>query len=242
VNARDKIIVALDASSREEAEPLIQKIAPHVGCFKIGLELITALGAPEAVQLVHQYQGGVFFDGKFADIPNTVGKAAAVVSHALKVRMFNLHASCGIKAMQAAVRASNGLSIVLAVSVLTSLDEENAHLIFGAPVKAKVLQFARDATSAGCDGIICSPQELAFLAKHEELKSLAKVTPGIRPCWAVANDQERITTPGDAIRAGATMLVVGRPITNPPAEIGDPLAAVRLITEEIEQAMQTMPA
>lgn len=230
----NKIIVALDVNSPERARQLIEELAPHVGYFKIGLELITAVGGPEVVRFVRESGGRVFYDGKFNDIPNTVGGAAKAAAN-LNVGMFNVHASAGVEAMMAAV-ANKERSLVLAVTVLTSLDENNAHLIFGAPSKIKVLQFARDAKIAGCDGIICSPQELELLGKQQEFDNLLKVTPGVRPEWAAVGDQKRVMTPGEAIRAGAHFLVIGRPITKPPTEIGSPAEAARRIAEEIAQA------
>ena len=225
--AKDRIIVALDVPSLEQAGPLITSLASYVWCFKIGLELITAEGGPQAVRFVQERGGQVFYDGKFCDIPNTVGNAAKAAA-GLGVQMFNVHASAGVEAMMAAV-ANKWKALVLAVTVLTSLEENNAHLIFGGPSKAKVLQLARDAKIAGCDGIICSPQELDLLEKQKELSSLLKVTPGVRPEWAAAGDQKRIMTPAEAIEAGATALVIGRPITN----AKDPVEAAKRIAEEI---------
>lgn len=235
MDVKDRIIVALDVDSLGKAQRLVEELAPHVGCFKVGLELVTAAGAPQVIDFVHCLGGLVFYDGKFCDIPNTVGGAAKVVA-GLNVKMFNVHASCGIEAMSAAV-ANKGSSLVLAVTVLTSLEENNAHLIFGGPSKAKVLQFARDAKIAGVDGVICSPQELELLGKQVELGDLMKITPGIRPEWASVGDQKRVMTPGEAVKAGATAIVIGRPITKPPLEIGSPSNAVRLIIGEIEQAL-----
>jgi orotidine-5'-phosphate decarboxylase len=232
---KDRIIVALDVDNLDKAKFLVESLASHVGCFKVGLELLTAVGAPTVVDFIHKLGGQVFFDGKFDDIPNTVGGAAKAVA-AMNVKMFNVHASAGIEAMMAAV-ANKGQSLVLAVTVLTSLEENNTHLIFGNPSKAEVLQLARDAKLAGCDGIICSPQELELLGKQKELAGLLKITPGVRPAWAVVGDQKRIMTPADAIKAGATALVIGRPITNPPAEIGTPLDAVKKILEEISNIL-----
>lgn len=231
MEAKDKIIVALDVNSPDKARFLIETLRPHVGCFKIGLELMTSLGAPQAVQLVHSLGGKVFFDGKFNDIPNTVGGAAKAVAD-LNVRMFDVHASGGIESMKAAV-ANKGKSLVLAVTVLTSLDEDAAQLIFGSSGKTKVLQFAHDAKNAGCDGIVCSPKELELLGKEKDLADLLKVTPGVRPEWAPAGDQKRVMTPAEAIKAGATLLVIGRPITEPPADVGTPADAVRKIAQEI---------
>lgn len=227
--------MALDVDSLDKAKPLVESLAPHVGCFKVGLELLMAVGTPKVVEFVHLLGGQVFCDGKFDDIPNTVGRAAKVVA-GMNVKMFNVHASAGVEAMMAAV-ANKGQSLVLAVTVLTSLDDDNTYLIFGGPSKAKVLQYARDAKIAGCDGIICSPQELELLGKQNELGSLLKITPGVRPEWAAAGDQKRIMTPAEAIKAGATALVIGRPITKPPMEIGTPVDAAKKIAKEIASVL-----
>ncbi len=194
------------------------------------------MGAPRVVGFLHELAAMVFLDGKFDDIPNTVGEAAQAAS-ALGVEMFNVHASAGIEAMMAAVE-HKGSAKVLAVTVLTSLEENNAHLIFGGPSKAKVLQLARDAKIAGVDGIICSPQELELLGKQKELAGLMKITPGVRPEWAAAGDQKRVMTPGDAILAGADALVIGRPLTKPPKEVGSPADAAKRIAEEITEALE----
>lgn len=230
-----KIIVALDVDTLKEAEKLVKTLSPYVGYFKVGLELLTAEGAPKVINFFHRFGTELFYDGKFNDIPNTVGRAAKAVA-VMNVKMFNVHASAGIEAMRAAV-ANKGKSLVLAVTVLTSLEENNAHLIFGQPSKAKVLQFARDAMIAGCDGIICSPQELEFLGKQKELTNLKKITPGVRPEWSKSGDQKRTMTPYDAIKAGATALVIGRPITDPPGVVGSSVKAVEMIIAEINQAL-----
>ena len=234
MEAKDRIIVALDVGSLREVEKLVTELAPHVGLFKVGLQLLTAVGAPKVVEFVHRLGGNVFFDGKFDDIPNTVGEASKAVSD-MRVNMFNVHASTGISAMMAAV-ANKGNSKVLAVTVLTSLEENNAHLIFGAPSKAKVLQLARDAKLAAVDGIICSPQELELLTKQKELNGMEFVTPGVRPEWAAVGDQKRVMTPYEAIICGAHMLVIGRPITNPPENIGSPTDAAQRIAEKMQDA------
>ncbi len=235
MQAKDKIIVALDVDTLDKARALIETLAPYVGCFKIGLELMTAVGAPQAVRLVHDLGGQLFFDGKFDDIPNTVGAASKAVS-AMGVKMFNVHASAGVEAMKAAA-ANKGQSILLAVTVLTAIDDATARAIFGASSREKVLQFAQEAAGAGCDGIVCSPQELGMLAQHNGLQGLLKVTPGCRPLWAAAGDQKRTMTPADAVRAGASWIVVGRPITAPPSEIGSPVEAAKRIVDEIASVM-----
>ncbi len=235
MEAKDRIIVALDVDSLDKAKTLVESLAPHVGCFKVGLELLTAVGAPQVVEFVHSLGGQVFYDGKFNDIPNTVGGAAKAVAR-LNVKMFNVHASAGRESVEAAV-ANKGNSLVLGVTVLTSIDEEECISIFGDQPGPKVLQFAKVLAEVGADGIICSPQELELLGKQKELGSLLKVTPGVRPEWATVGDQKRIMTPAEAIKAGATALVIGRPITKSPAEIGTPADAVQKITEEISRAL-----
>ena len=237
MNDDSRIIVALDTTDIETITKLVKDLSPHVNCFKIGLELMSSLGGPQMVKYIHELGGKVFYDGKFCDIPNTVGASAKAIS-ALNVDMFNVHACCGRKAMKKAVENKRN-SKVLAVTVLTSLDEGDVHLIFGELVEMKVLQFAKDAKRAGCDGIICSPKDLEFL-NEEELKDLVKVTPGVRPDWASLGDQKRVMTPGEAIKAGATALVIGRPITNPPKEIGSPVNAAISINIEIAEALREM--
>lgn len=232
---KDKIIVALDVKTLEEAGRLVKELAPHADCFKVGLQLLTSIGAPRIVEFIHGLGGKVFLDGKFNDIPNTAAEAAAAVS-SLGVAMFSIHASAGIEAMKVAVRSKGG-SLALAVTVLSSLDDGDSRLLFGVGVKSKVLQFALDAKRAGMDGIICSPRELELLGRQKELANMLKIVPGIRPKWAATNDQKRVMTPAEAIKAGATALVIGRPITKPPAEIGSPVEAVKRITEEIAEAL-----
>ena len=230
-NAKDQIIVALDVDALEKAKPLIETLAPHVGCFKIGLEIMTSVGAPQAVGFIHRLGGQIFLDGKFNDIPNTVAAAAKAAAN-LKVKMFNVHASAGKESIRAAVE-NKGTALVLVVTVLTSLEDAESERIFGTIAQNKVLQFAHDAKEAGANGIICSARELEIIAQVPELKGLLKVTPGIRPSWAETNDQKRTFTPAEAVRAGATHLVIGRPISNPPRGIGGPIDAAKNIANEI---------
>ena len=141
MDPKDRIILALDVDTYRKAEDLLFGLAGSLNCFKVGLELLTTEGAPDVVKLVHSRRGQVFFDGKFCDIPNTVAGASKAVA-AMKVKMFNLHASCGKKSIEAAV-ANRGESLVLGVTVLTSIDEEECISIFGDKPGAKVLQFSR---------------------------------------------------------------------------------------------------
>lgn len=229
--AREKLIVALDIDSADQVPALVEKLAPYVGCFKLGLELLTAAGAPSIVSTVHGLGSEVFLDGKFDDIPHTVGQAARAAA-ALGVKFFDVHASAGPEALEAAV-VNKGKSRLLAVTVLTSMSEATCRTIFGEAPAVVVPRFAQMAVRAGADGIVCSPQELPLLKGLPG--RLLKVTPGIRPVWAAAGDQKRTLTPVEAIRAGATHLVVGRPILRPPPEIGGPVEAAKRILEEIEE-------
>ena len=242
MQAKDRIIVALDVDHPEKALELATKLKPLVGSFKIGLELITAMLASilgrdymvaqsnmQKIRELFELLGRQFFwDGKFKDIPNTVAAVSKIVGQIIKVGMFNVHASSGIKGMMAAADNKGG-SKVLAVTVLTSHEENNAFFDYGAPSKAKVLQYARDAKLAGCDGVICSPQELALLNDQPELVGLQKVTPGIRSPEDPPDDQKRTMTAHEAILAGADALVIGRPIT----KAASPVDAVRGIVEQI---------
>ena len=233
MKVKDRIIVALDVDSLDKALELVEELHPYVGYFKVGLELLTSEGAPKVVQAIHEKGGKIFYDGKFKDIPNTVAGASRAVAK-LGVDMFNVHASGGVAMMKAAVD-NKGESKVLAVTVLTSFSEEDAHSIYGAPSKGKVIEFGRWAKIAGIDGLICSPQELQVLERQKELDGLLRVTPGVRPEWASRGDQKRVMTPGEAVKAGADYLVIGRPITTPPSDIGNAIAAAKMIADEIKK-------
>jgi len=244
MEAKDRIIVALDVDSLDKALELVEQLKDYVGLFKVGLELLTKEGTLKVTEAIHdkmltKTSTSIFYDGKFLDIPNTVAGASKAVSRLPGVGMFNVHASGGVEMMRAAVEVAQNLPPkVLAVTVLTSLSEDDAHLIYGQPSKAKVMEFARWAKIAGVDGLICSPKELEVLGKCKELAGLLRVTPGVRPKWAVKGDQKRVMTPADAIKAGADYLVIGRPIRKPPAEIGSPVDAAKKIAEEIAEALE----
>lgn len=251
--AKDRIILPLDVSSVAEARSLVDLLVPHVGAFKVGLEFIYSTitelllrGDEEAIILLKEVRAlaralgaeHVFWDGKFYDIPNTVRGASLAISR-MGVSMFNVHASAGIESVKAAV-ASKGNSLVLGVTVLTSIGKlpdgsDECVSIFGDKADGKVLQFAKMLSDVGADGIICSPQEMKALT--EKGSELLKVTPGVRPEWAAVGDQKRVMTPREAIMAGADYLVIGRPITKPPAEIGGPAEAAKKVAAEIQEAL-----
>lgn len=235
MDAKDRIIVALDNMSKEQALALMATLAQFVGMFKVGLEMITKGAHVDLIREGRVMGAGMFLDGKFKDIPNTMAQAAKAASE-LGVKFFNVHASAGPAGMKAAVE-NRGSAGVLAVTVLTSMDEEACYNVYGDFVSPKVLKFAQRAHEAGVSGLICSPKDLENLRGGAGLQGMLKVTPGIRPVWAAVGDQKRITTPADAIRAGADFLVIGRPITDPPENIGAPIEAAKLIAAEMEQAL-----
>ncbi len=175
------------------------------------------------------------FEAKLKDFPANVPRAATELAKEWRTDRVLRR----LEAMMAVV-ANKGNSLVLAVTILTSLDDDTVQLIYGGPSRAKVLQLARDACLAGADGVICSPQELEMLGTHPELARLLKVTPGVRPEWAAVGDQKRVMTPGEAIKKGATALVIGRPITQPPPSIASPADAARIIADEIDVALATL--
>ncbi len=251
MKAKDRIIVALDVNTPKKALELVKELKDYVGCFKIGLQFINAMLSsiitPEtetwAIQnlesirkLFAALSGNILWDGKFDDIPNTVGGASQEVVK-IGVKMFNVHASAGKEAIVQAV-ANKGNSLVLGVTVLTTIDEDECLSIFGGRPDRKVADFALTLSHSKADGVICSAQELKILARHPGTSKLLKVTPGIRPKWAQTGDQKRVMTPGEAIKAGADYLVIGRPITQPPEEIGNWEDAAKKIAREIEQALK----
>jgi orotidine-5'-phosphate decarboxylase len=237
--AKDRIIVALDVPTLDEARDVVRELAGRVGAFKVGLELLSAEGSRAVVEAIHETGCRVFYDAKFNDIPNTVAGAAKAVAK-LGVWMFDVHASCGPQAIAAAV-ANKGSSRVVVVTVLTSLDDDLSQEIFGAPAGTKVLEFARMSALAGAEGLVCSPRELPLLQEDFVLRSLWMIVPGVRPAWASTDDQARVMTPGEAIRSGATAVVIGRPILRPPATIGGPRDALARIVDEIDTALREGP-
>lgn len=235
---KEKLIVALDVSNLEDADILVEKLAPYVGAFKIGMQLYYNEGH-RVIAMVAARGGKVFLDLKLHDIPNTVARACdALVLPG--IFMFNVHASGGLEMMRQAAlstreRAADvGLPkpVLLGVTVLTSLDATALKNInVAVPPEEQVVQLARLAQQAGLDGVVASAQEIIRI-REACGQHFTIVTPGIRPAGADANDQKRTATPGEAVRAGADYLVVGRPITG----AADPVRAARDILVEMEEA------
>jgi orotidine-5'-phosphate decarboxylase len=231
MDARDRLIVALDFPNRQLAENLVSVLGNSVTTYKVGKQLFTAEGPPIVRELVAAGKK-VFLDLKFHDIPNTVAGAVSAAAE-LGVSMLTVHASGGAMMLRAAAEAaasSRSKPLVLAVTVLTSLgDEDLAEIGVAGRAAEQVLRLAKLAQSAGCGGIVASANEAAHLRRTLGL-GLAIVTPGVRPAGAAAGDQARVATPRAAIEAGATYLVVGRPITG----ALDPAGAAEGILREIE--------
>ncbi len=185
-------------------------------------------------------EGRLFLDAKLADIPNTVSWASTNIA-SLGVRMLSVHASAGSCAMEETVKYKDANSLVLAATLLTSIEEKEYWNQYSKNPEDVVYNMALKANYAGVDGIICSPKELRFLRSHSIFDKLILVTPGIRPLWAVKDDQKRFMTPRDAMLAGADYLVIGRPITKPNPDIGSPSEAAELIAIEINEALGEMP-
>lgn len=232
---RERIIVAVDASTEVDVLTSMQQLQGRVGAVKLGLEICTVIGVPAAVALARRFGFDVFLDLKFNDIPNTVARAASAAATLHKVKWCSLHSASGVEAMAAAAAAVKPFpdTTLLAVTVLTSI-KQGCEQIFGAMRDAKVLLLAELAQQVGLGGLVCSPLEVAALRKKVTMDKMQLVVPGIRPEWAQANDQKAFATPGEAIAAGADYLVIGRPITNPPNGLS-PIEAVNLIEEEIRQ-------
>jgi len=226
------VFVALDTPDLDRALALAREVRPYVGGLKIGLEFYTACG-PDGVRKIVQTGLPVFADVKFHDIPNTVAAASRELAR-LGASMFNVHASGGERMMRdaaAAARAVDPLIKVLGVTALTSLDDAVLESVGqSGPVSEQVERLARLARQSTLDGVVCSAHEIAMLRRAIG-KDFLLVTPGIRPVGADLADQKRVMTPVEARRAGADILVIGRPISAAP----DPAAAARAIAEELAE-------
>ncbi|MFZ0315234.1 MAG: orotidine-5'-phosphate decarboxylase [Candidatus Korobacteraceae bacterium] len=229
---KDRLIVALDVPSATQARSIVQSIGEAATTYKIGKQLFTAEG-PQLVRELIASGRKVFLDLKFHDIPNTVGAAVRSAAE-LGVTMLTVHASGGSKMLKAAVEAaaqSAAKPTVLAVTMLTSLSDADLQEI-GVPgtVLTQVLRLGALARRAGCGGLVASAHEAREL-RRELGESFAIVTPGVRPAGSAAGDQARVVTPRAAIAAGATHIVVGRPILEsayPPKAVADILADIEM--------------
>jgi orotidine-5'-phosphate decarboxylase len=227
-----KIIVALDFADAASALMLVKRLDPALCRLKVGKELFTAAG-PEFVRALVTRGYDVFLDLKFHDIPNTVA-AACRAAAGLGVWMLNVHASGGSRMMMAAREALSNPAgpLLIAVTVLTSMSAEDLSEVGVTDAPAdQVLRLARLAQQCKLDGVVCSAQEATML-RADLGANFRLVTPGIRPAGAEAGDQRRVMTPVQALSAGATDLVIGRPIT----AAADPLVALQQIQFDIHKA------
>ncbi len=236
MNAQEKLIVALDVPSFEQALEKVKLLSPIVKIFKVGSELYTACG-PKIIEAIHRVGAKVFLDLKFYDIPNTVAKVSEVATE-LGVFMFNVHASGGEEMMRAAREAAEAKAaqlkikrpVMIAVTVLTSFSQESFHqtLNFERSIADHVQHLALLAQNAGLDGVVASAHEIKLIRQTCGDRFVI-VTPGIRPANAATEDQKRIMTPAEAIRLGSDYLVVGRPVI----AAASPKEAAQKILKEI---------
>ena len=232
MSVNEKLIVALDVESPTKALNLVRELRGVAGMFKVGSQLFTAEG-PQIVRDIIALDAKVFLDLKFHDIPHQIAGAARSAAE-LGVSLFTIHASGGAEMMHRAVESVAQLaerkggvrSKILAISVLTSIDATILSQIgVTSTPEEQVLRLVRLAESAGVDGVVASPQEIDTIRQTIQDPDFLIVTPGIRPTTDANEDQKRVATPAAAIAAGASYLVVGRPITGAP----DPIAAAHEI-------------
>lgn len=235
---RERLILALDVDDLERAKAMLKLLAGEVGMFKVGKQLFTHAG-PQAVKLIQEMGGEVFLDLKFHDIPTTVAKAAVEATR-LGVKMFNVHASGSSEMMRLTVREVSRVCrqeslrkpIMLAVTVLTSLNESDLKKVgVAGEVADQVVRLALLSQKAGMDGVVAAPNEVGEI-RAACGRRFVIVTPGIRLQKSKRDDQKRVMTPADAVRAGVDYIVVGRPIM----AANDPLKVAREIISEMEQS------
>ena len=238
MTSKDKLIVALDVDTPAKALDLVQRLHNVAGMFKVGSQLFTAAG-PQIVRDIIALDSKVFLDLKFHDIPHQIAGAARSAAE-LGVSLFTIHASGGSEMMRRAaesvaeVSQQTGVrSRVLAITVLTSMDATTLSDIgVSSTPSESVMRLVKLAEAAGVDGVVASPQEIETIRSTVSNPNFLVVTPGIRPAATANEDQKRVATPASAIAAGASYLVVGRPITGAP----DPLVAAEQIIAEMQNA------
>jgi orotidine-5'-phosphate decarboxylase len=241
----DRLIVALDVSTAVAAQKIVIDLGDSVHIYKVGMQLYTAEG-PQLVRDLVSSGRQVFLDLKYHDIPNTVASAVREAA-GLGVIMLTVHASGGEKMLRAAAEAAHvaaGANArqnpvqILAVTVLTSMDESDLHQTgVSGPLLDQVLRLASTALGAGCAGVVSSAREVKAL-RAKLGRGFLIVNPGVRPAGTDHGDQARVVTPAEAIQAGATHIVIGRPIT----AAKDPVAAARAIQQEIRAADESLQA
>jgi orotidine-5'-phosphate decarboxylase len=230
---KEKILLVLDVSSREEAMKLVRPLYEHVGMFKVGMQLFTAEG-PSLVREIVELGGKVFLDLKFHDIPNTVSHGVLEAAK-LGVSLMTIHAAGGRAMMETVAKEledqfGNRKPMVVAVTVLTSLnDTALAEIGITRPMEQQVVAMAKIAEECGIAGVVCSPHEIQRV-RQAAGPNFKIVTPGIRMPGQSANDQQRLATPREALAAGADYIVVGRAVTAAP----DPRGALDALVRSVQ--------
>lgn len=238
-SAKERIILALDVDTVEEARELVIELKDYVGFFKVGLQL-QSYGF-EVSEMIKNYGSKVFYDMKFYDIPNTVARASAnLVKRGIS--FFDVHIKGGSKMMSATVKLASETAkkygmetpTILGVTLLSSFGQRTLtqELNVNMSIDEYVSRLVETAVESGLNGVVASASEAPYL-REQFGEDFLIVCPAVRPTWSVVNDQVRVTTPSDAIKAGVDYMVIGRPVTNADNRI----EAVQLITQEIQEAL-----
>ena len=239
--AKERIILALDVDDLDEAEKLVTELKDYVGYFKVGLQLFTSYGF-SAIKMIRDHGGKVYCDLKFHDIPNTVSHACSnLIKH--NINFFNIHLQGGSKMVSQVVKTAKDTAksleidppTILGVSLLSSFGQRTLTEELGVEknIEDYIIQLTKLAKDNGLDGIVAGASE-AKRIRQEFGEDFIILCPATRPTWSAVNDQVRVDTPAEAIRAGVDYLVIGRPITG----ATDKIAAVNLIIDEINSALQ----
>lgn len=240
MNIKEKIVLALDVETIEEAKKLTDELAPYVGTFKVGLQLFCGYGL-EIVNYILSKNSNFFLDVKLHDIPNTVQKASENVI-LRGANFFNVHCTGGLEMMKAARKGADIAAeklnkkppLILGVTMLTSISQDvfDKEFEIDKNVSSFAIRLARLAKEAGLDGVVASPLEVENIKKElgDDFKVLC---PGIRPKWSLTNDQKRIATPSEAIKRGADFIVLGRAVT----QAENKKEAMEMIYKEIEEEL-----
>jgi orotidine-5'-phosphate decarboxylase len=233
----ERIIIALDVPTFDEAIDLMDKLGDRARSLKVGSQLFTSVG-PDIIREIKRRGKKLFLDLKFHDIPNTVARASEAAAE-LGVDIFNVHVSGGMEMMRDAAQTTKAKAselgiekpVVLGVTILTSIDETMFQSVLGScnSLKDQIVHMAKLAQSAGLDGVVASPQEIRLI-REACGEDFVVLTPGVRPEWASSDDQKRTMTPVEAFKAGADYVVIGRPIYRAP----EPADALERILKQLE--------
>ena len=240
LSAKERIILALDVDTLEEAKSLVQELKDHVGIFKVGLQLFSAVG-PDVFKMIQEEGGKIYFDGKYCDIPNTVAQASAnIVRHGVDFLNINILGSSKMisKTVKAVKETSKRMDkkspVILGVTLLTSYGQRTLTEELGicSNIGDYSLKLAQIAKENGLDGVVATAED-SIKIREALGEDFIIVCPAVRPTWSIVDDQVRVVTPADAIKATVDYMVVGRPIRN--AE--DKVSAAQLIINEIDESL-----